>query len=135
MSSKNAFNKYKQTAVLSASKERILLMLYEGAIRFTRQAKEALLENRIADKGQFILKAYDIVAELQASLDHNVGGDLPKQLDQLYTYLLEQYSQANMQNDAARLDSCIKVLENLYEGWKQIIDKTEIDSEGKGGAA
>lgn len=125
------YQKYKKTAVLSASKEQILLMLYEGAIRFTKLALQAAEENNVPERGKNILKAYDIILEFQASLDHNVGGDLPKQLDQLYVYLLDQYTRANMNdNSVESLSSCLKVLQNLYDGWSQVINKDQ-----NGGAA
>lgn len=118
----NPYQKYKNTSVLSASREQILLMLYEGAIKFTKLALQALENKNIAERGKNIMRAYDIVAELQVSLDHKVGGDLPKQLDQLYTYMLDQYSKANIHGDAAALKSCLLTLENLYDGWSQVIN-------------
>lgn len=127
---KNPYQKYKQTAILSATREQILLMLYEGAIKFTKLAVQAIDENKIAERGQNILKAYDIVAELQVSLDHSVGGDLPKQLDQLYVFILEQYTKANIKGDKESLLSCIKILENLYDGWKQIINNQNTTKTG-----
>ncbi len=118
----NPYQKYKNASVLSASKEQILLMLYEAAIKFTKLALQAIENKNIAERGKNILRAYDIVAELQISLDHKVGGDLPRQLDQLYTYMLDQYTKANSQGDTEALRSCVKILENLYDGWKQVIN-------------
>ncbi len=110
-------------------------MLYEGAIRFTKVAILATQDGNIPERGKNILKAYDIVLEFQASLNHNVAGVLPKQLDQLYTYMLEQYSKANMSGNVEALQSCLKVLENLYDGWNQVINKTKNESDQNGGAA
>ncbi len=125
----NPYQKYKSTAVLSASKEQILLMLYEGAIKFTKLAIQAAESKNIAERGKNIMRAYDIILELQVSLDHKVGGDLAKQLDQLYTYVLDQYTKANMHGDISGLHSSIKVLENLYDGWKQVLDKNKTNTE------
>ncbi len=131
----NPYQRYKQTAILSASKEQVMLMLYEGAIRFTKMAIQASQDNNIAERGKNILKAYDIILEFQASLNHNVAGDLPMQLDQLYVYMLEQYSKANMTGNIESLQSCLKVLENLYDGWNQVINKTKNGNDQTGGAA
>ena len=79
--SHNPYQKYKSTSVLSAPREQVLLMLYEGAIKFNKLAIQAAEQKKIADRGQNILRAFDIILELQVSLDHNVGGDLAKQLD------------------------------------------------------
>ena len=131
----NPYNKYKQTSVLSASREQILLMLYEGAIKFTKLAIQAIENNQIAERGQNIIRAFDIILELQATLDHKVGGELAGQLEQLYVFMMDQYTKANIKGDPEPLRANLKVLENLYEGWKGAIDKIKKDNEHKGGAA
>ena len=129
------YSKYKKTSVLSASREQILLMLYEGAIRFTKLAIQAIEQNKIAEKGKNIIRAFDIVLELHATLDHKAGGELAMQLEQLYLFMMGKYTQANLKNDAEALRANLKVLENLYDGWKQAIDKLKKENEQKGGAA
>ena len=131
----NPYSKYRQTSFLSASKEQILLMLYEAAIKFTKLAIQAAEQKKIADRGQNIIKAFDIILELNATLDHKVGGELPKQLESLYLYLMDQYTKANISGNPEPLKSCVKVLENLYDGWKQALDQLKKENEQKGGAA
>jgi flagellar secretion chaperone FliS len=131
----NPYKKYKDTAIMSASKEQVLLMLYEGAIRFTKLAIQAAEANNIPERGKNIMRAYDIVLEFQASLNHSVAGDLPRQLEQLYVYMLEQYTKANMTGNLESLKSCQNVLENLYDGWKQVADKIKNQNDQNGGAA
>lgn len=131
----NPYNKYKQTSVLSASREQILLMLYEGAIKFTKLAIQAAEQKKIADRGHNIMRAFDIIVELNATLDHKVGGELAVQLEQLYVFMMDQYTQANLKGDPGPLRANLKVLENLYDGWKQAIDKIKKETEHKGGAA
>lgn len=131
----NPYNKYKQTSVMSASREQILLMLYEAAIKFTKLAIQAAEQKKIAERGQNIIRAFDIIIELQATLDHKVGGDLAQQLESLYVYLMDQYTKANISGDPEPLRSCVTVLENLYGGWKQAMDQLKKTNEQKGGAA
>lgn len=131
----NPYNKYKQTSVLSASREQILLMLYEAAIKFTKLAIQAAEQKKIAERGQNIIRAFDIIIELQATLDHKVGGELAQQLDSLYVYLMDQYTKANISGTIEPLQSCVLVLENLYSGWKQAMDQLKKTNEQKGGAA
>lgn len=131
----NPYQKYKQTSVLSASREQILLMLYEGAIKFTKLAIQAAEQKKIADRGQNIIRAFDIVMELNATLDHKVGGELATQLEQLYLFLMDQYTKANISGSPEPLHGCLKVLENLYEGWKQAVEQIKKTNEQKGGAA
>ena len=128
----NPYAKYKQTSVLTASREQILLMLYEGAIKFTKIALRAMEEKKIAERGQNIMKAFDIVMELQATLDHKVGGELAAQLDQLYAFMMDQYTKANIKSDPEPLRGNIKILENLYDGWKQAIEKIKKENEQRG---
>jgi flagellar secretion chaperone FliS len=129
----NPYSKYKQTSVLSASREQILLMLYEAAIKFTKLAIQSA--KKIAERGQNIMRAFDIILELNATLDHKVGGELSQQLESLYLYLMDQYTKANITGKVEPLQSCITVLENLYQGWKQAVEVIKKTNEQKGGAA
>lgn len=128
----NPYTKYKQASVLTASREQILLMMYEGAIKFTKIAITAMEEKRIADRGTSILRAYDIIMELHTTLDHKIGGDIAKQLEDLYLFMLDQYTKANIKSDVAPLKTNLKILENLYDGWKQAVEKIKKDNEQKG---
>lgn len=131
----NPLHKYKKTSVLSASREQILLMLYEGAIKFTKLAIQAAEQKKIAERGQNILRAFDIILELQATLDHKVGGELAEQLERLYLFMLDKYTEANLKGDPEPLRANLKVLENLYDGWKQAVEKIKKENVQKGGAA
>lgn len=128
----NAYKKYKQTSVVSASREKILLMLYEGAIRFTKLAIKACEEKKIADKGYNIGRAYDIVMELNNTLDHKIGGKIASDLEQLYMFMMEQYTKANITGNPEPLRANLKVLENLYDGWTQAVDKIKRETEKVG---
>lgn len=110
-------------------------MLYEGAIKFTKLAIQAAEQKKVAERGQNLMRAYDIIMELQVSLDHKVGGDVAKQLDQLYTFVLDQYTKMNISGDIEAAKAALKVIENLYEGWKVAVEKYKKDMEEKGGTA
>jgi len=118
----NGYGKYKKASIESASKEKILLMLYEGAIRFIKQAKEAIDTKDVASRGENIVKAYDIVMELASSLDHNVGGAMTANLEQLYIYVMEELTRANITGQAKHLDNALKILNILYDGWTKAIE-------------
>ncbi len=129
---KNAYQKYKTTSVQSASKEKILLMLYESCIKFTKLAIRAAEEKKIADRCHNIGRAFDIVMELNNTLDHKVGGDVSVQLEQLYMFIMEQYTKANISGSPEPLRSCLKILENLYSGWVQAVEKLKKDQDAAG---
>ena len=112
---------YKKTSVETASKEQILLMLYQAAIKNCKKAIEAIEQKNISKKGEYIGKLQDIVVELSNSLDFEVGGDVAKELASLYDYILYSSTQANVKIDKTHLEGCLKVLNTLYDGWTEAI--------------
>jgi flagellar secretion chaperone FliS len=114
---------YHKTAVGTASKERILLMLYESCIRNLKKAAIAMDQKNYAEKGIALGKAQDIINELSNSLNFDVGGDLAKQLEALYLHIFEQTTKANIDNDSKKISHCIKILETLYSGWQEAVEK------------
>lgn len=120
--SQNAYQKYKQTSVTSASREKILLMLYEAAIKFTKRAIVACETKNIPERGINIGKAYDIIMELSNTLNFEVGGEIAKNLEQLYMYVMEQLTNANVKGDVAHLHNALKIIETLNDGWIKAVD-------------
>ncbi len=126
------YQKYKATSIQSASREKLLLMMYEGAIKFTKLAIKAAEEKKVAERCVNIGRAFDIVLELNNTLDHKIGGEIAATLEQLYMFCTEQYTKANITGDPAPLKTTLKILENLYEGWKGAIEKVKKDEEKTG---
>lgn len=114
-------NAYKKTSVQTASKENILLMLYQAAIKNCKKAIEAIENKNIHDKGVYIGKLQDILIELNTSLDHEVGGDISKDLAALYDFILHSTTQANIHIDAKPLQESLGILNTLYEGWRDAV--------------
>lgn len=112
---------YKKTSVNTASKEQILLMLYQAAIKNCKKAIEHIEKNEIAEKGVSIGKLQDIVIELSNSLDFEVGGDVAKELASLYDYIIFSSTQANIKISKEPLEGCLQVLNTLYDGWKEAV--------------
>src|ERR1700733_6273734 len=100
MSQQKAFQKYKQTSVTSASREKLLLMMYEGAIKYTKKAVVACETKNIFERGLKIGKAYDIIMELNNTLNFDVGGEIAKNLEQLYNFMTDQLTKANVTGDS-----------------------------------
>lgn len=114
----NAYmNQYQTNQVLNASPEQILIMLYDGAIRFVRQAQMAISDGRQADKAKAISKAMAIVAEFSNTLDREVGGEIAADLSRLYDFVMRELSVANINNDAEKLDPVEKILLDLREAF------------------
>lgn len=116
---------YHQTAITTASREQILLMLYEGCIRFFKRCKVAMENKNIAEKGKMLGKAQDIIAELANTLDFEKGGDIARQLEALYVHIFDESTAANIENDPKKIQHCINILETLYDGWKGAVEQVQ----------
>lgn len=112
---------YKKTSVQTASKEQILLMLYQAAIKNCKKAIEAIENKDLAKKGESIGKLQDIVIELNNSLDVEIGGDIARELASLYDYMIHASTQANIKIDKEPLEGVLSILNTLYDGWTQAI--------------
>jgi flagellar secretion chaperone FliS len=116
------YTKYKKTSIESAGREKLLLMLYEGAIRFTKRAIIAAEKGDIPGRCENISKSYDIILELMNTLDFKVGGDVAKNLEQLYMFMTDELTRANITGKQEHLKNVLKILETLYDGWKEAIE-------------
>ncbi len=123
----SSFQRYRAVKIKTASPAQIMLMLYDGAIRFTQMAKKKMLEGDIAGKGSYIGKVQAIVSELMSSLDFSISPDLCAQLEQLYIFMMEQLSEANLKMQPEKLDTVQELLNTLREGWKQALDSLPQD--------
>ena len=122
---------YKKTSVQTASKEQMLLMLYQAAIKNCKKSIEAIEQKNVQKKGEFIGKLQDIVIELNNSLDFEVGGDVARELSSLYDYVLYSSTQANIKIEKEPLEGCLKVLITLYEGWAEAIKSLKNENSGR----
>ncbi len=115
---------YRRTHTETIDSATLLIMLYQGAIDFVRQARESLARNNMADKGYFVMKALAIISELRISLDVKVGGDVALNLEQLYLFMLDQLTLGNLNNDPEPFTQVIELLAILKEGWTEAVMET-----------
>ncbi|HEX9443500.1 MAG TPA: flagellar export chaperone FliS [Candidatus Binatia bacterium] len=99
----------------------ILLMLYNAAIELLEEAKSSLERGEISEKGIHISQAHAILSELLASLDFEIGGELAKNLESLYLFMLDQLAAAHMDNDPKPLDVVLSLIRPLYVSWEGAI--------------
>lgn len=116
---------YMQTNVSTTDQGHLLLMLYDGALKFLQQAREKMLEKDYAAKGILISKVIDIVNELSSSLNMERGGELATNLSNLYFLCTARLLEANLKMSVERLDSVSQILSGLRSAYAQIIDKPE----------
>ncbi len=119
----NAYsNNYLENQINSATPEQLLIMLYDGAIRFTNQAVQAINDNNIEGRNYYINKACAIISELNATLDHDIGGKIASDLNLLYDYLLRELHKANSSNNADKLSPVLRILSDLRDTWQKAIE-------------
>lgn len=116
----NALETYQQTAVTTQSKGRLVVMLYDGAVKFLKLAIREMEAGNYAAKGQYINRAQDIISELNAVLDMESGGEVSKNLRSLYLFMKRHLMQANAKRDPKMIQEVISLLDELNQGWKTI---------------
>ena len=116
---------YKSQSVQTASPGKLVLMLFDGYLRFTTAAVNSFEETDLTKKNEGInnnlIKAQNIVTELQSSLDMSVPGELPGTLYRLYDYVLHQLQQANLQKKPEPIAEADKVIAELREAWAEML--------------
>ena len=118
---KKGLGRYQDMKVQTASPAQIMIMLYDGAIRFSLQAKKKIEEKDFEGKGIFISKTQAIIDELMNSLDFSIAPELCARLQQLYIYVNERLTDANIKLDAEAVDEVVGLLSTLRDGWKQAL--------------
>ncbi|PKM31777.1 MAG: flagellar protein FliS [Gammaproteobacteria bacterium HGW-Gammaproteobacteria-11] len=106
--------------VSEADPHRLIQMLFEGGLQRIAQAKGAMQHGNIPLKGELIGKSMGIIGGLRDSLDLSKGGELASNLDNLYSFMLQRLTIANLNNDAAILDEVAALLRDVKEGWDAI---------------
>jgi flagellar protein FliS len=117
-------DRYLETEVLSADPIKLVRILYRGALEAIAAARRALVRKddpgSIAERSRQIMKAWHIVNELRSSLDHDLGGDVARQLADLYVYIEERLIEGNVQQADAPLADADVLLTTLLEAWTGI---------------
>lgn len=112
-----------ETQIESASPHKLVVMLFDGALVAIANAQRHMENKEIAEKGKAISNAIDIIANgLQASLDHERGGEIATHLDALYEYMGRRLLHANLHNDLAALKEITSLLQELKSAWEKIAD-------------
>ena len=111
--------KYQQQAIMTAPPERLVVMLYDGAIRFFFQAAAAMREDARMTALERLDRGEAIVDHLQATLDMSAG-EIASRLDGIYVFCKRLLLEARMERDADKIDHVRSYLSELRESWAQI---------------
>ncbi|MCF0242516.1 MAG: flagellar export chaperone FliS [Treponema sp.] len=126
----NAYNAYQKTNINTASQGKLVVLLYEGAVKQLSQAVNyfepdgKVLPQNNEKFGICLQKAESIISELEVSLDMEKGGEIAKNLMSLYIFFNEELIQANIRKDREKIESVMKLMKELLDSWRQVAAST-----------
>lgn len=124
-------NPYLKTKVLTASPEELRLMLYDGAIKFSRQAIDAIGRGDWEGMYNALIRTQKIVLELSSSLKHELEPDLCSKMSALYMFIYRRLVDANLERDASPVHECVRLLEHERETWQMVIKRLQDERNGE----
>lgn len=119
---RNAAQLYQKNSVQTASPSKIILMLYDGAIKFCYMAQVAIDEKNIEKANLNIQKAQKIIVQLRVSLDTKYP--VSQEFDKVYDYIYRRLVEANMKKDNEILEEALKHIKTMRETWIEVMKKT-----------
>ena len=128
---KHRFHKeYHKNEIATSSQAKLIVMMYEGALKFVNLAIEGIDNHDLSKKGKYINKTHDIINELSCALDMKKGGEVSQKLESLYQFILHQLTLANIKSDRKTLESIVSVITPLMEAWKELLVKKNTNDKG-----
>lgn len=119
MYASNAYNAYKSNSVNYASKDQLLLMLVEGAVKFAKIGRQAIADKDVKKAHENIMKTQNIFYELMATLDVTKGGEWAQTLMSVYDFIARRLTDANIKKDLAIMNEIIPLIEDVKDTWEQ----------------
>ena len=120
----NGYNVYKNNSINYASKDQLLLMIVDGAVKFSKRAELAIQEKDIMKAHQNLIKTQDIFTELMVSLDKN-SGEWAEQLYKVYQFIHDKLVEVNLKKDIKVLQEIIPLIEDVRNLWYETYDKAK----------
>ncbi len=121
----NPYQKYQENRIEGASQGEMIVMLYEGAIKFMNQGIIYIEQKNIEKANESIIKAQRIVNELQITLNFEAGGEIAENLYRLYDFCMQELIRANIKKDVSGLTNSIQIFEELLSAWREIFNAPE----------
>jgi len=114
--------RYAEAEVTVVDRGRLLLLVFEGGLKFLHLTREALAAGDLARFGEYLGRSQAIVAELLGTLDRKAGGDLATDLARLYEFMLFHLTEANVQKSVRHVEQVIGVLGTIAGAYREIIE-------------
>ena len=122
---------YLKTKVMTASPEMLTLMLWDGAIRFSEQGKEAIRRKEIEGSYKALTRAQNIVTELSTAMKRDLNPDLCGKLAALYNFIYRRLVEANISKDEKLVDDALEIMRHQRETWVMLMDKLAKERAGE----
>ena len=134
MNDYNHIKSYKETQIKTANQGRLIIMLYDAAIKNVNMAISAFneKEKKLDSVSNNIIKAQDVITELMVSLDFEKGGEISKNLFSLYIFMNQQLLEANLEKKMQPLNVVRDSLMELRDAWSQITGKIGLENQNNG---
>ncbi|UCE59097.1 MAG: flagellar export chaperone FliS [Phycisphaerales bacterium] len=126
-----ADNPYLRDAVMTATPEQLQLMLYDGAIRYSLQARDALKAENFERSYDRLTRAQKIISEMQAGLNYEINRELCERVASVYGFISRKLVDANVHRDVSAVEDALKVLRIERETWQILVDKVNKVREGR----
>ncbi|MCC0674211.1 flagellar export chaperone FliS [Clostridioides sp. ES-S-0145-01] len=124
MYGENPYNYYKQNSVFMASKEQLLLMLVDGAVKYTKIARLSIVDKNMQRAHKELVRVQDIFTELMVTLDQNAG-QWAKDMYRVYDFVRYELSRANIRKDVQIIDNVLPVIEQIKDTWHEADKKSK----------
>jgi flagellar protein FliS len=122
-----SYEVYRKVDVQTASQGKLIVMLFNGAIQRSEEAKRQLEKHNIEAVHRNLIRAQDILAELRGALNMNAG-EVAKSLDRMYEYIQHRLIQANINKDPEPISECIGMMTTIRDTWQELFDSIAQDS-------
>ena len=121
----NRVRQYQNIQVLTADRVNLVIMLYDGILRFNRLAQQPIRDGDIKGRGGYINRSLEIIGELANSLNMEEGGEIARNLSKLYDFCASALTEANLKSDAAAIESVNKVVLEIKAGWEAVASERQ----------
>ncbi len=119
---------YQKTQTITADRRRLIVLLYEAAIKFLRKAQGSIGKKNIEKRHYYLLRAINIIDELNNSLDLSKGGEIAQSLRSLYLFMRRHLVAAEIKNDSKMIQEVINMLSSLNEAWEKVASDPELNN-------
>lgn len=119
----NPYKQYQQNSIMTASREELTMLLYNGAIKFCNQSIEAIENKNIQKAHNCNIKAQNIIIELQETLDKNYI--YAKDINNIYNFIRELLMEGNITKDKEKIEQAASLIREFRDLWQQVVNKVK----------